>query len=121
MVPSARATPESCFRSNTHCEGSGDEGARSGDVAIDLSRRVVTKGGREVKLSRKEFDLLAELALVQGGPVPHEALLRAVWGDPTADIRYLRIYVGQVREKIETYPQHPTLLLAEPGFRYRLR
>jgi two-component system KDP operon response regulator KdpE len=73
-----------------------------------------------VKLSRKEFDLLAELAINLGRPVPHEDLLRAVWGSPDADIRYLRVYVSQVREKIEGDPQRPTLLMAEPGFGYRL-
>ncbi|WP_395648205.1 response regulator transcription factor [Terricaulis sp.] len=93
---------------------------KSGDVEIDLARRLVKKHGSEVKLSRKEFDLLAELALNQGNPVAHDALLRAVWGAPDADIRYLRIYVGQVREKIEDDPQHPRLLLADQGFGYHL-
>lgn len=93
---------------------------RTGALEIDLARRVVTKTGREVKLSRKEFDLLAELALRFDQPVPHEDLLSAVWGSADADIRYLRVYVGQVREKIEDDPQHPILLLAEPGFGYRL-
>jgi two-component system KDP operon response regulator KdpE len=93
---------------------------RVGDLEIDLARRVVTKAGRDVKLSRKEFDLLAELALHAGRPVPHEALLQAVWGSPDADIRYLRVYIGQVREKIEDDPQKPHLLIAEAGFGYRL-
>lgn len=61
----------------------------------------------------------ARLAL-ERNPVAHEDLPRAVWGSPDADIRYLRVYFGQVRDKIETDSQHPTLLLAEPGFGYRL-
>ena len=93
---------------------------RTGDLAVDLARRVVTKASVEVKLSRKEFDLLAELAANAGTPVPHERLLEAVWGSPDADIRYLRVYVGQVRDKIEGDPQRPTLLVAEPGYGYRL-
>ncbi len=93
---------------------------RTGDVEIDLARRVVAKAGAEVKLSRKEFDLLSELAINRGRPVAHEDLLEAVWGSRDADIRYLRIYVGQVRAKIEDEPDQPRLLLAEPGFGYRL-
>ncbi len=92
----------------------------AGDLRIDLARRAVSKGGAPIRLSRKEFDLLAELAMHVGKPVPHAALLRAVWGDEDADIRYLRIYVGQVRDKIEDDPQAPRLLIAEPGFGYRL-
>src|SRR5262249_43932552 len=71
-----------------------------GALEIDLARRTVTKQGASLKFSRKEFDLLAELALNVGKPVAHERLLEAVWGSADADIRYLRIYVGQVREKI---------------------
>jgi two-component system KDP operon response regulator KdpE len=89
-------------------------------LEINLARRAVCKRGKSVKLSRKEFDLLAELAVRIGEPVPHEDLLTAVWGSADADIRYLRVYVGQVRDKIEDDPQHPTLLIAEPGFGYRL-
>ena len=88
----------------------------TGDIAIDLVRRVVTKSGAEVKLSPKEYNLLAELAANVGNPVSHEQLLRAVWGSPNADVRYLRIYVGQVRDKIESDPQHPALLMAKPGY-----
>ncbi len=90
------------------------------DLQIDLASRSVRKAGAEVKLSRKEFDLLAELAINVGKPVPHEQLLHAVWGSPDADIRYLRIYVGQVREKIEDDPQHPISLISEPGYGYKL-
>ena len=93
---------------------------RIGDLTVDLARRAVAKAGTEVKLSRKEFDLLAELAANVGKPVPHERLLEVVWGSPGADIRYLRVYVGQVRGKIEDDPQRPTLLVADPGYGYRL-
>jgi two-component system, OmpR family, KDP operon response regulator KdpE len=94
---------------------------RTGDLEIDLASRRVRKAGAELRLSRKEFDLLAELAINLDSPVSHDDLLKAVWGSSDADIRYLRVYVGQVREKIEDEPQRPALLLAEPGFGYRLR
>lgn len=93
---------------------------QAGDLSIDLAQRRVTKAGEAVRLSRKEFDLLAELAMKQGHPVAHADLLHAVWGDHSADIRYLRVYVGQLREKIEADPQAPMLLLAVPGFGYKL-
>jgi two-component system KDP operon response regulator KdpE len=93
---------------------------RMGDLTVDLARRAVAKAGAEVKLSRKEFDLLAELAANVGKPVRHERLLEVVWGSPGADIRYLRVYVGQVRGKIEDDPQRPMLLVADPGYGYRL-
>ncbi|MBK6704426.1 MAG: response regulator transcription factor [Caulobacteraceae bacterium] len=93
---------------------------RTGHLEIDLSRRVVTRAGELVKLSRKEFDLLAELALNIGKPVPHERLLEAVWGSVDADIRYLRVYIGQLREKVEIDPQGPTLISADAGYGYRL-
>lgn len=92
----------------------------AGDLTIDIANRRVTKAGAPVRLSRKEFDLLAELALNAGRPVAHGDLLRAVWGSPDADIRYLRVYVGQVREKIEDDPQNPKRILADAGFGYRL-
>lgn len=92
----------------------------AGDLVIDLGARTLTKAGAPVKLSRKEWDLLAELALRQGEPVPHADLLAAVWGSPNAELHYLRVYVGQLRAKLEDDPAHPRLLLAEPGFGYRL-
>lgn len=91
-----------------------------GNLRIDLAKRTVSKNGAEIRLSRKEFDLLAELAVHLGTPVPHAELLRAVWGAEDTDIRYLRIYVGQVREKIEDDPQTPRFVISEQGFGYRL-
>lgn len=93
---------------------------RSGDVDIDLAARRVTRDGASVRLSPKEYDLLAELALHQGRPVRHGDLLKAVWGSERADLHYLRVYIGQLRAKLERAPQHPTLILAEPGVGYRL-
>jgi len=92
----------------------------SGDVEIDLAHRTVKKSGALLRLPRREFDLLAALAARQGKPVAHEDLLKEVWGAADTDIRNLRVFIGQVRDKIETDPAHPALLLSEPGFGYRL-
>jgi two-component system, OmpR family, KDP operon response regulator KdpE len=92
---------------------------RTGDVEIDLGRRAVRKGAETLKLSPKEYDLLAELAVNLGRTVGHKDLLRAVWGDERADIQYLRVYVGQLRQKLGLFHDDP-LLISEPGIGYRL-
>ncbi|MDB5431853.1 MAG: hypothetical protein JWP35_2969 [Caulobacter sp.] len=92
---------------------------RTGDLEIDLGLRVVRRAGEPVKLSPKEYDLLSELALNLGRIVPHADLLRAVWGSETADIQYLRVYLGQLRQKLDT-PGAPSLLISEAGVGYRL-
>lgn len=92
---------------------------RTGDLTIDLARRSVTKGEAALKLSPKEYDLLAELALNLGRPVGHKDLLRAVWGSERADIQYLRVYVGQLRQKLGAFAGAP-LVVSEPGVGYRL-
>jgi len=73
---------------------------RTGPLAIDFGRRAVTVRGAPRSLTPKEFDLLSELALGLGRPVSHKALLAAVWGDERAEIQYLRVYMGQLRQKI---------------------
>jgi two-component system KDP operon response regulator KdpE len=73
---------------------------RTGDLVIDMGRRLVTRGGELVKLSPKEYALLCELALNLGRVTPHRDLLRAVWGSERADIQYLRVYMGQLRQKL---------------------
>jgi two-component system KDP operon response regulator KdpE len=92
---------------------------RTGDLEIDLGRRMVTVAGRRLKLSPKEYDLLVELAVKLGRTVPHKELLLAVWGSERADIQYLRVYVGQLRQKLGTADGAP-LLVSEPGVGYRL-
>lgn len=109
----------SAFRHGVQARGSSPV-VQTGDLSVDLAQRRVTKAGEEVRLSRKEFDLLAELSLNLGQPVAHADLLRAVWGEESADIRYLRVYIGQLREKLEADPEHPAHILAAPGFGYRL-
>jgi two-component system, OmpR family, KDP operon response regulator KdpE len=91
---------------------------RTGDLEIDLGLRAVRKGAALVKLSPKEYDLLAELALNLGRPMTHKELLVAVWGSDRADVQYLRVYVGQLRHKLDS--PKPELLISEPGVGYRL-
>jgi two-component system KDP operon response regulator KdpE len=92
---------------------------RTGDLEIDLGLRLVSKAGAALRLSPKEYDLLAELAVNLGRPVSHKALLAAVWGSERADIQYLRVYVGQLRQKLGAAAGAP-LLVSDPGVGYRL-
>ena len=93
---------------------------RTGALAIDLGARVVRKGCVEVDLSPKEFELLAVLARRLGAVVRHGDLLKAVWGSERADIQYLRVYIGQLRAKLEDSPALPRYLVSDPGVGYRL-
>ncbi len=91
-----------------------------GDLAIDLARRIVTKAGAPVKLTPKEYDLLAHLARGEGRLLTHRQLLTAVWGPAHSDdSQYLRVFIGQLRAKIEDDPANPRLILTELGAGYR--
>jgi two-component system KDP operon response regulator KdpE len=92
----------------------------SGDLTVDLVRRIVTVRGSEVKLSPREYDLLRLLIAHAGKVLTHRFMLREVWGGD-ADVQYLRIYVRQLRQKIEPDPERPTHILTETGVGYRLR
>jgi len=95
---------------------------RSGDLAVDLVRRVVTLAGKEVKLSAKEYDLLRMLVMHAGKVLTHQFLLREVWGPAhTEDVQYLRVYVRTLREKLEEEPTRPRYILTETGVGYRLK
>lgn len=95
---------------------------QSGNVVVDLGRRRVSVGNREVRLTPREYDLLRVLVTHAGKVVTHRQLLRAVWGPGYAtETQYLRVYVGQLREKLEADPSQPGLILTEPGVGYRLR
>ena len=93
---------------------------RTGPLVIDLAGRVVRRSGREVELSPKEFEILALLASRLGKVVRHQDLLKTVWGSERADIQYLRVYIGQLRAKLEQNPSKPVLLVSDPGVGYRL-
>jgi two-component system KDP operon response regulator KdpE len=93
---------------------------RSGGLAVDLVRRVVKAGDREVRLSPKEYDLLRILVQHAGKVLTHKFLLAELW-DSLTDAQYLRVYVRQLRQKIETDPERPQFVLTETGIGYRLR
>lgn len=93
---------------------------RSGGLSVDLVRRIVTVDGAEVKLSPREYDLLRLLVAHAGKVLTHRFILKEVWGGET-DIQYLRIYIRQLRQKIEAVPERPHHILTETGVGYRLR
>jgi two-component system KDP operon response regulator KdpE len=94
---------------------------RVGGVEIDSVRHRVTRAGAEIKLTPKEFELLSFLARHAGRVLTHKQILTAVWGPAhTADTQYLRVYVGQLRQKIEDRPDDPQIILTEPGIGYRV-
>lgn len=91
-----------------------------GGLAIDFERRLVKVGGREVRLTRKEYELLCTLAHHAGQVVTHRQLLAAGWGGAVTDTQFVRVYIGQVRQKIERDSSDPRLILTEAGIGYRL-
>jgi two-component system KDP operon response regulator KdpE len=93
-----------------------------GDVVIDTVRTVVTRAGREIRLSRREWDLLRLLAGQPDHVLTHKHILRAVWGPAHVDdTAYLRVYVNQLRQKLEEDPSAPRLIVTDPGVGYRLK
>jgi two-component system, OmpR family, KDP operon response regulator KdpE len=93
---------------------------RVGDLTVDLVRRIVRVRDGEVKLSPKEYDLLRVLVQHAGKVLTNRFLLGELWSDLT-DPQYLRVYVRQLRQKIETNPERPYYILTETGIGYRLR
>jgi two-component system KDP operon response regulator KdpE len=93
---------------------------RVGDLSVDLVRRIVKVGNKEVKLSPKEYELLRALVHHAGKVLTHKFLLAELW-DELTDPQYLRVYVRQLRQKIEADPERPQYILTETGIGYRLR
>jgi two-component system KDP operon response regulator KdpE len=92
----------------------------AGDLEIDLVKRMVSRAGEPVRLSPKEYELLARLAEGDGRVLTHRQLLTAIWGPAHVDdLPYLRVLVGQLRQKIEAEPASPKRVLTEPGVGYR--
>ncbi|WP_347266702.1 response regulator transcription factor [Paracoccus sp. (in: a-proteobacteria)] len=93
----------------------------TGGLRIDLAERLASRDGAPLRLTRKEFDVLALMARHAGRLVTHEQLLRTVWGPAhLADTHYLRIAIGHLREKIGDDAAAPGLIFTEPGIGYRL-
>ena len=94
---------------------------RSGGLEVDVARHLVSVNGEPVRLTPTEFRLLARLVRQAGQVVTHRQLLADVWGPEHVDqLQYLRLYMGQLRAKLETHPTEPQWLLTEPGVGYRL-
>jgi two-component system, OmpR family, KDP operon response regulator KdpE len=93
---------------------------RTGDLSVDLVRRIVKVGDKEIKLSPKEYELLRVLVQHAGKVLTHRFLLKELW-DELTDAQYLRVYVRQLRQKIEADPERPHYVLTETGIGYRLR
>ena len=92
-----------------------------GGLEVDSIRHRATRAGDEIKLTPKEFELLSFLARHAGRVVTHKQILTAVWGPAhTEDTQYLRVYVGQLRQKVEEHADDPRIILTEPGIGYRI-
>jgi len=91
------------------------------DLTIDPIKRLVSRAGEPVHLTPKEYDLLLLLARHAGRVVTHRTLLTSVWGPAHGDdLHYLRVFIGQLRQKIERDPTHPRIVRTEPGVGYRM-
>jgi two-component system KDP operon response regulator KdpE len=94
----------------------------TGELKVDLARRQVFVSEREVHLTPIEYKLLTTLAKNAGFVITHRQLLKEVWGPGSADqTQYLRVYMAQLRHKLEADPSRPVYLVTEPGVGYRLR
>jgi two-component system, OmpR family, KDP operon response regulator KdpE len=93
---------------------------QDGDLVVDLVRRHVIVGGNEIKLSPKEYDVLRLLVVHSGKVLTHHQILSEVWGN-ARDVQYLRVYVRQLRRKLEADPEQPRHIVTEPGVGYRLQ
>jgi two-component system KDP operon response regulator KdpE len=93
---------------------------KSGDLTVDLTARVVTRGGHEIKLTATEYALLRLFVRHSGRVLTHRYILREIWGPKSEEHRqYLRVYVTHLRQKIEADPTKPRLIKTEPGIGYR--
>ena len=93
----------------------------AGDLVVDLLHRRVAVAGHEVKLSPKEYGILQQLVLHAGKVLTHRHLLREVWGNEEGgDVQYLRVFIRQLRQKLEPNPEQPRHIVTEPGVGYRL-
>jgi two-component system KDP operon response regulator KdpE len=108
------------LRHSAQVMGSPQTLVKAGGLEIDLARHIVTRGGEEVKLTATEFKLLAYLAANSDRVLTHQSILTHVWDIADADrVEYLRVYVGQLRKKLEANPEEPQYLITEPGIGYR--
>jgi len=108
------------LRHSSQAQGSKTVRITAGPLVIDLVEHIVTRHGEEVKLTATEFKLLAYLAANAGRVLTHQAILSHVWDPADADhVEYLRVYIRQLRRKLEDDPERPVYLVNEPGIGYR--
>jgi len=108
------------LRHSAQLKGTKESVVKAGDLVIDLARYIIKRGSVEVKLTATEFKLLAYLASNTGRVLTHRSILTHVWGEAEADhVEYLRVYMRQLRKKLEADPERPQYILTEPGIGYR--
>jgi two-component system KDP operon response regulator KdpE len=108
------------LRHSVQASGSKITIIKAGLITLDLVQHIVTRDGVEVKLTATEFNLLAYLASHAGRVLTHKMILSNVWDAADADrVEYLRVYMRQLRKKLEADPDHPQVLITEPGVGYR--
>lgn len=109
-------------RTNQNGQGANEPIFQIGDLQVDLARRQVFMAGSEIHLTPIEYKLLTNLVKHAGKVLTQQQLLREVWGlGYTNESHYLRVYMGQLRHKLETDPTRPRYLITEPGVGYRLK
>lgn len=110
------------LRHSSQSLGNKESVIQSGGLIVDLVRHIATLNGSEVKLTSTEFKLLAYLASNPDRVLTHQAILTHVWGFAESDrLEYLRVYVGQLRRKLEEDPDNPRILITDPGVGYRFK
>jgi two-component system KDP operon response regulator KdpE len=110
------------LRHSTQSLGNKETLIQSGPLAVDLARHITMLNGNEIKLTSTEFKLLAYLAANADRVLTHQAILTHVWGFEESDhLEYLRVYIGQLRRKIEDDADNPKILVTDPGVGYRFK
>jgi two-component system KDP operon response regulator KdpE len=108
------------LRHSAHIQGTPNKVVKAGPIIIDLAWHLVRRNEEEIKLTGTEYKLLAFLASNRGRILTHQSILTHVWGPADADhTEYLRVYMRQLRKKLETDPERPQYILTEPGIGYR--
>jgi len=108
------------LRHSSQDKGSSEPVIQVGDLTIDLAKYQVTRGNQQIKLTSTEYKLLAYMAANEGRVLTHQIILSNVWGFEYMDnVEYLRVYMNQLRKKIEVDPNNPRILTTEPGIGYR--
>jgi two-component system, OmpR family, KDP operon response regulator KdpE len=110
------------LRHSTQSTGNTQSVIKAGPIQIDMARHIVTRDNAEIRLTATEFKLLSYLAAHTDRVLTHQAILTHVWGSTNFDrVEYLRVYIGQLRRKLELNPDEPQVLLTEPGVGYRFK